>query len=100
MTAIVDPNRNLSASTTSSTVTTSEVFFFDLTFCRYSSADLLLVFIATTFLRYILYLRNVVAMKTRRRSADEYLQNVKSKRKTSEVVTVEDVVEAERFLFD
>ena len=44
-------------------------------------------------------LRNVVAMKTRRRSADEYLQNVKSKRKTSEVVTVEDVVEAERFLF-
>jgi len=44
-------------------------------------------------------LRNVVAMKTRRRVADEYLQNVKSKRKTSEVVTVEDVVEAERFLF-
>ena len=44
-------------------------------------------------------LRNVVAMKTWRRSADEYLQNVKSKRKTSEVVTVEDVVEAERFLF-
>ena len=43
-------------------------------------------------------LRNVVAMKTRRRVADEYLQNVKSKRKTSEVVTVEDVVEAERFL--
>jgi len=44
-------------------------------------------------------LRNVVAMKTWRRVADEYLQNVKSKRKTSEVVTVEDVVEAERFLF-
>jgi len=40
-----------------------------------------------------------VAMNTRRRSADEYLQNVKSKKKTSEVVTVEDVVEAERFLF-
>jgi len=47
-----------------------------LTFCRYSSADLLLVFIATTFLKYRIYLRTVVAMKTRRRSADEYLQRM------------------------
>jgi hypothetical protein len=51
MTAIEDPNRNLSASTTSSTVTASEVFLFDLTFCKYSSATLLLVFMAATFLK-------------------------------------------------
>ena len=44
-------------------------------------------------------LMNVVAMKTRKREADEYLQNVRLKRKNTEDTNVEDIVEAERFLF-
>jgi len=44
-------------------------------------------------------LRNTATMKTRRREADEYLQYVTSKRKNLEVTSVEDIIEAERYLF-